>query len=483
MAPGGRAGPVPALPPAAAAQAATSISAAVTRVDNPAAGIDSLAASRADSALRAGVSPQQATRASDAFGVALARQMARGVPMDQALARAEAAFQAEAAVPSPRTPADAAARSFASGAADLARSIDAVAGVRTPTGNAAFERAMAAALARGTSLEQAMGAATAAARASEAAAVADATPQATLAGVTEPAQLVRVLPPASPAFDRALSQLIARGLSPAEALARAQRAAADAAQAERGGAGSPLESLTVPAPATSPARDPARPGFDRALGTALARGLSPQEALTRAAEIERMQQTTARADAASPDNAFVRVDGATQDQRASPVYDQALAVALARGLAPAQAVEQARRTEAQSVEPAPLARVALASGVGVTRVLPEGGSKTFRAALNSALARGVPVDRAVESARRAEAQNAFRFNLPPALARQVAAQGRNVKITTGDGKPLPGWLRFDAQRGQFFAVEVPEGGLPLPLTVDVGGRRVQLTVSESPPPR
>jgi hypothetical protein len=48
---------------------------------------------------------------------------------------------------------------------------------------------------------------------------------------------------------------------------------------------------------------------------------------------------------------------------------------------------------------------------------------------------------------------------------------------------LPGWLRFDAQRGQFFAVEVPEGGLPLPLTVDVGGRRVQLTVSESPPPR
>jgi hypothetical protein len=472
------------LPPAAAAQAAASINAAVTRIDNPAAGIDSLAASRVESALRAGVSPQQAARASDAFGIALARQMARGVPMDQALARAESAFQAEAAVPPPRTPADAATRSFASGDADVARSIDAMAGVRTPGGNAAFERAMAAALARGTSLDQAMSAAAAAARASEAAAVADATPQATLAGVTEPAQLVRVLPPSSPAFDRALSQLIARGLSPAEALERAQRATADAAEAARADARNPLTALAATAPpASASAESPAREGFDRALGSALARGLSPEEALARATETERVQKAAAQADAASPENAFVRPGPASPANAASPVYDQALAIALARGLTPAQAVERARRTEAQSVEPAPLARVALASGVGVTRVLPEGGSKTFRAALNSALARGVPVDRAVESARRAEAQNAFRFNLPPALARQVAAQGRNVKITTGDGKPLPGWLRFDAQRGQFFAVEVPEGGLPLPLTVDVGGRRVQLTVSESPPPR
>jgi hypothetical protein len=447
-------------------------------MDNPAAGLGSVAGDRMGAAIRAGVAQDQAERAGTAFSVALARQMARGVPVELAMARAERAFQAEASVPPPRTPADAAARSFASGGSEVARSLENVTGARTAAGNASLERAMAAAMARGAPLEDALAAATAAVRASETAAAADASPQATLAGATEPAQIARTLPSNSPAFDRALSALLARGVAPAAAIERARQAARAAMDNVSVDARNPVAVLASAMPLVV-GNEPMSQNVGRALGAALARGLSVEQAMARAAEIAQAEKAADQADASSPDNIFFRPAAAADAPARSPVFDQALAVALARGASPAQALQQAQRSEAAAADPAPPSKTALASGQGLASVLPEGGSKVFRTALNSALARGVPLQQAVASARRAEAEGAFRLSLPASIARRLGKDA-TVNVTTADGKPLPSWLTFDARRSQFVAVDVPDGGLPLPVAVEVGGKRLPVTVTETP---
>lgn len=430
-----------------------------------------------DAAVRAGVPQDQAARAASTFSAAMARQMARGVPAEVAMARAESAFQAEASVPPPRTLVEAATRSLSAGDADIGRSLDKVVGARTPAGHAASERALAAAMGRGLPLDEALAAASAAARASEAAAAADASPQASLAGAADPIQVARALPPSSPAFDRVLSALLARGLPPAEAIERAQRASANAGEGNDADARNPAAALAR-FTATAAAEKPIAESVDRALGVALARGLSVEQAVARAAEIERAERAAVQADASSPDNAFVRPTTAPPPVR-SPVFDQALAVALARGVPAAQAVEQAQRREAETADPAPLTKTALASGEGLARVLPDGGSKAFRAALNNALARGVPLAQAVTVARRVEAQSAFRYTLPPGVSRQLG-NGQGLKITTADGRPLPSWLTFDARRGQFVGLDVPDGGLPLPVVLELRGKRVPVTIDDAP---
>jgi hypothetical protein len=447
-------------------------------MDNPAAGLGSVAGDRMGAAIRAGVAQDQAERAGTAFSEALTRQMARGVPVELAMARAESAFQAEASVPPPRTPADAAARSFASGGSEVARSLENLTGARTTAGNAALERAMAAAMARGAPLEDALAAATAAVRASETAAAADASPQATLAGATEPAQIARTLPSNSPAFDRALSALLSRGVAPVAALERARQAARAAADNVAADARNPVAVLASAMPPVA-GNEPMSQLVSRALGAALSKGLSVEQAMARAAEIAQAEKAADQADASSPDNIFVRPAAAADAPARSPVFDQALAVALARGASPAQALQQAQRSEAAAADPAPPSKTALASGQGLASVLPEGRSKVFRTALNSALARGVPLQQAVASARRAEAEGAFRLSLPASIAGQLG-KGATVNITTADGKPLPSWLTFDARRSQFVAVDVPDGGLPLPVAVEVGGKRLPVTVTETP---
>ena len=70
------------------------------------------------------------------------------------------------------------------------------------------------------------------------------------------------------------------------------------------------------------------------------------------------------------------------------------------------------------------------------------------------------------------------------LATCVAAvAGNGVTVLTVGGKPLPVWLAFSLRLREFVAVEVPEGGLPVPVVIGVGSRRFNLVVSEGPAPQ
>ncbi|MDP3828099.1 MAG: hypothetical protein Q8Q74_16215, partial [Polaromonas sp.] len=51
--------------------------------------------------------------------------------------------------------------------------------------------------------------------------------------------------------------------------------------------------------------------------------------------------------------------------------------------------------------------------------------------------------------------------------------------TTLSGRPLPAWLRYDAQAQAFVAAGVPSGALPLQIRVSLGARSAVLTISQA----
>ncbi|WP_293602777.1 YDG domain-containing protein [Polaromonas sp. 24-63-21] len=73
----------------------------------------------------------------------------------------------------------------------------------------------------------------------------------------------------------------------------------------------------------------------------------------------------------------------------------------------------------------------------------------------------------------------FRFSLPPALLAGATKGAVPVEATTLSGRPLPAWLRYDAQAQAFVAAGVPSGALPLQIRVSAGARSAVLTISQA----
>ncbi|MBI5107969.1 MAG: filamentous hemagglutinin N-terminal domain-containing protein [Rhodocyclales bacterium] len=466
--------PVTAKPPAAIVTATTT---RLASIEAPARSIDALVAARVEAAVGRGGNPATATRAGTAFSTALAQKLAQGQPMEQAMASAERVFQAESSLPPPRTPEVALSRAIAAGGGDVATTLNSVAPSKPGAGSAAFDRSLSAALARGVPMDVAVGAAKVAARQSEQAAIADTTPRAQLASGTAASASPQS---ASPAFQKSLGSMLAQGVSPQAAMARAGQAAEADAAAARADARNPSVGLAL-GRADAVISGPPGGASEQVLALALARGEASGPAMARAVEIQRAEQAAIAADARQPQASLVR-GGATNLPERGADFDRALSNALSRGLSPEVALQTANRA-ADAVAPAPTPASALATGVGIERlVAPTGSSRTYRAALSTALARGLPVARAIETARRAEEANAFRFKMPDSVTRSLPRNLNGAQATDAAGRPLPSWLRFDPAARQFIATEVPEGGLPMQAVLVVGQARVPIVISDGPMP-
>ncbi|MEN9314589.1 MAG: hypothetical protein RIS35_982 [Pseudomonadota bacterium] len=457
------------------APAAVTLSATLGASGNAASGIDGMTSARVEAAQRSGVAPAQAARAGAAFETVLTVQMSRGAPAAQAIARAEQAFSAEAGVPAPKTPADQAARGLAAGG-ESASSLGSMAGAKTAQGAAAFEAALGRALAAGADMTTALAKARAATSETEAASRADATPVAALTGAS-------AAPAPRPAsIERAIGSLLARGLPPAQALLRAERMAALEARAARVDATRPANQLAAGRlPALGPQGNEG--ALSRFLGAALSSGRSLEDVLARAREIARFEQEAREAEARDPASPLVR-DGVAPP-RLEPDVERAFGAALRRGLDAGEALERARRAAGQAV-PAPSPASALASGQSLETLLPaEVAGPVYGRVLGQALARGVPPDRAIELARKAEDESAFRFPIPRELAVRLSAASARARFSTAEGAPLPDWIRFDSARQTFVAREIPAGGLPLEVRASVEGAAgpgFRITISDGPPP-
>jgi hypothetical protein len=422
------------------------------------------------------MSPAQAQQAGTAYTETLTQLLAQGVPMSEAVSRAEQVFQAEAAFPV-STPQQAMGASMAAGGEAFATQLTSLSGAQSGAGSAAFDTVLANALAQGMSFTEAVHTAQVAARVADSLARADATPQSALAS-GNPAAAAAAFADASPAYKEALSQALSQGMSLEQAMAKAETVAQGAAAGAAADARSPAVALASGNPGAMPQGSTRNGSYDRALQAALAKGLSLEEAMAQAAKVDAWEQQVAAAEARNVAYGFS--SGSMLLPATDAVFDQALTNAIARGVPPAEALAIARAAAAKSAAVKPSASTALASGSGNEVLLfLVGSSRTFRVTLSNALARGLSVDKAIELAKRAEAANAFRFRLPPEIARQLPVRG-TVTVITANGKPLPAWLAFSLRLREFVAVEVPEGGLPVPVVIRAGTQQFAVTVSEGP---
>ena len=345
----------------------------------------------------------------------------------------------------------------------------------SPAGSSpAFQTALSSLLARGVPPAEAMQRAESAAAENAAAARADSSPQASLASgnfaLSSPVS-------ASPAFQSVLSSLIAKGFSPAEAMQRAESAAVANAAGAEADAKNPMVGISSGNSAFlekfSPTGD-----FSKGLGADLARGVPMEIAMNKAMQADALEQQAIKADAASPLAGFS--SGKSLFPRGNDDFDQALANAIGRGVSPAEAIVAAQQTVARMPTDVQTPSTALATGKNMDAILGTAGSSpTFEKALGNALVRGMTIDAALAYAKRVEAATALRLPLPPDLAKKIPSRGGSVKVTTVSGKPLPGWIRYDASSKSFIVHDAPSGALPMEVAVTVNGKRTVLRISEN----
>jgi len=433
--------------------------------------LDGLSNSQVQSAINKGMSPVQAQQAGDAFTKVLTQQLSQGKSMPEAMARAQQVFQAEANLPA-SSPTTVAAGNIASGSSGISNQLATLANTKTASGSSAFDRALASALAKGLNFGDAVKVAQASAQLADTLAKADNTPQSMLANGNAAGDLSNT----SERFQLALGNLLAQGYSLGEANQRAAQlmnaemlaASVDAANPNSGLASGNLTSLTNLA---------TEGDMEMALSAALARGLPMGVAIERMQQLNAAEQRAAEVDAQNPTAGFS--SGQVVPRQADAAFDQAMTNALARGETPSQAIVSAGRATSNLKVSKPTLASALASGQQVDSMLfGEGSSKTYRAALGNALARGLPLAQAIELAKRADNSNAFRFPLPANVANQITGDKNSLNILTAEGKRLPAWLRFDPKQKQFISNEVPVGGLPLPVTMRLGQQQFTIEIKE-----
>ena len=71
----------------------------------------------------------------------------------------------------------------------------------------------------------------------------------------------------------------------------------------------------------------------------------------------------------------------------------------------------------------------------------------------------------------------FSFELPETI-RSIAQQASQTQVSLPDGKALPTWLKFDAERLRFDASAVPDGAFPMQVVMTLGQQSVVVVISE-----
>lgn len=461
------------LPAAAFKEAVVSLQQSLSGGVDPSVTMSSLATSQVDTAIARGLPASRAEQAGESFNQALVQHLANGLSMGEAVALAERVFQAEASFPAPKSPQDAAGKSLASASADVNANLNALANTKTAGGTSAFDKSLEIALLKGMSFDEAVKSAQEAGQRADAMAQADKSP---MSGLASGGAAANQFAGTSPGFQKTLSNLLAKGMSLDEAVRKAGSASNDAAAAARADAANP--SVGVASGNLSMLAGKAIEGsFGKVMSAALAKGVPMAEAMERAKQADVAEQKAITADARSPLTGFSAGKGTLP--QGNPDFDRALAGAISRGESPTQAIAQARQAVANMPREVQTANTSLASGRNVDTLLSSAGSsREFTKALGNALAKGVPVERAMALAKEAEAANAFRFPLSGPAARLAGANKAEVKITQADGKPLPSWVRYAPETKTFLASNVPDGGFPLPIIISAAGQQARVTISE-----
>jgi len=441
--------------------------------------LDTLTGTRVQAAISTGLSPVQAERAGNAYSAAVVKQLSKGASMDDAIAHAEQVFKVVANFPAPSSPEVAALKNLAAGgnSNSTASQLTAVADTKTAAGSVAFNNVVTSNLAKGVSMAQAIQAAQTAVRQVDAMANADHSPQSALAsGKDGSGQLAN----RSAGFQKALGEMMAKGYSPEKGMQRATQIAEGEAAAIRADAKNPAVSLASGKLAALP-DSTASGNSDKGIAAALARGLPIGEALVRAQQIEAAEQRAVEADARNPTAVFSNGNAVSAAAPAtnSAEFDRAVSRAIARGETPDKALASAQLATARISAVKPTTASALASGENVDSMLiSPGSSRTYRTVLGNALARGIPVEKAIALAKIAEEKNAFHTRLPDSVPQKITLAAGNLSITTANGKPLPAWLRFSPESREFIANEVPDGALPMQVVMHIGSQNYVVDISE-----
>ncbi len=392
-----------------------------------------LAAEHARLAISKGVDPIYAARMGATYNRVLAHLLESGVPMEEALARAEQAFQLELNQPRQDSPVLTAAKDLVFAGADSNSQVGELSGARSVTGAETFDAALSSALARGLALPEALAEARMLSARHEQLLAAEAQNAQLPFASSEPS-----LPAQSPAVQTLFRQLIAKGYPPERAMQRAQALATPVAGAES------VEARLSRGQA-------AVEGDESALALQLMarRGLTPAQAGQRVSAVVPIAPDTAL-------DRLARGEVAHEDLAAVQVLQH-----LPRGQR--QRVGAAPAPQAES-----LAELLAAGRAGAQ--LPAKGNVPFDQTFDRAVHAGHSPAQALQLAQRMAQAVRFRYRLPPAW-RKILARPGDWRLTQADGAALPGWLSLEPHSGTLNALQVPEGGLPLTVLLHWRGQQ------------
>ncbi|OYT91717.1 MAG: hypothetical protein CFE43_11980 [Burkholderiales bacterium PBB3] len=436
--------------------------------------LDALTSSLIRSASSQGLSPEQTRSAVKAFDTALGVLLANGMPLDDAVLRAQGSFAAERDFPLPSLSPQATALSALVMGTDADTQLTTLAQAQSSRGLSAFDKTLGVTLAKGLSVNEALRLAQQAAKLADQSIQLDQSPMASLSN--SQADTSAAFADTSPAFQQTLGALLSKGVPLAQALNQADgasKAFAAAAQADK----------RVPAAALASGDASFIEGFSldgafaKVLGNSLARGVGVAQAFDKAQSAGLAEQQGKQADARN-DLAGFSSGGANLPQ-GSQDFDRALANALNRGDAPTRALAVARKAIEKMPAEVRSASTALASGQDVDSLLASpGNSRAFKLALGNALSRGMSVEQALKLATKAELASAFRFPLTGLAARLIDVKNVKTSFSLEDGKPLPPWLRFAPELKSLLIADAPDGALPMNVVVSAGKQTARITVSE-----
>lgn len=406
-----------ALPPAKVKTLATTLASA----ENPASVIDSWVGNHIQSAVDAGVHPMNAHAAGGVYGQVLAVQLSHGVSMAQAVWHAEQAFNTATnfAVPSPPV---ALALNLASGDHDVGEEIKKLSHAETASGSAAFDQALAASLAKGMDFSSSLAAAQAAAKQSDALSKADNSSQSKFAN----GDATKLLDNRSDGFQKAVSGLMLKGYTPEQAMKHAAQWVDDRPDAH---------SALTSGRGTLKEMDAGIGRFSPILSSALAQGVAYEVALKRVGQIEAAYRQGVALDAQKPAAGFA--NGRELPKTAGSSFNQALVNEMSRGQSLDQAVIGAEEAVKKMPKAKPSVSSALATGVELELSL--GKSRTFETMLGNLLARGMPLEQALNMAKHAADAKQASDHLPTQMTIKVgnrkfdavisnAPEGQNIQI-------------------------------------------------------
>jgi hypothetical protein len=362
-----------------------------------------------------------------------------------------------------------------SGGAEFAAAVSGLAKTGSAQGEQTFDRALGAAIAAGTSVEDAVKAAREAAHEQERLAKVDVSTTGALTGAG-PQGALQGKPEA---VSKALGSLLARGVPLEHADQTLQQldkvmdgyAKADAHNEAARMASPERLQASVPAEGNAP------------MAAALMRGEDPGTARQRAQRAAQELRRLATAEAGSGEAALARGESTALAGVQDPVLQKALAQRLMRGESGRQALAGVGELSRLLVEPAPTTLASLAKGgQAAEQLAAQGRSRVFNRVLSAALARGVAPEQALRTARQAEEDMALRVPVPGNAASLIKRNPKaEISVRTESGDPLPSWVRFDRASASFVLHDVPPDGPRIRVVLSVAGEQVRMELGEVTP--